>query len=42
MNLLDFTINEFLGIIFIFGFLIWLFGIFFNGLGLLKEYFIKK
>lgn len=42
MNLLNFTINDFLGIIFIFGFYIWFFGIVFNGLSLIKDYFLKK
>jgi len=42
MNLSNFGSNEFFGIIFMFGFYIWLFWIFFNGLGIIKDSLYKK
>jgi hypothetical protein len=42
MNLVNFSINEFLGILVIFGFYVWLFWIIFNGIGLIKDNFFKK
>lgn len=42
MNLIDFSIKEFLGIIFAFGFFIYIFIIIFNGIGIIKNLIIKK
>jgi len=39
MELVNFSIEEFLGILVFFGFFIWILWIFFNGIGLIKDHF---